>query len=200
MASGDLSGPRNIVLRRHRFRQQSGFLLTKRHPFLVVEACDKLTVSTTPRLVRPRGPAVRALEELRLLAVLSVEHWSRGPMDKPLQGATETAAVVDGHLQVALDNMPGALVYTDENLNIVFCNDRFREMYPVPADLLRPGQPYPQFLRYLASHGYHGDGDVEALVARRVESLRHPTERVSRTSRPTADATGSIVARLPAVR
>ena len=28
-------------------------------------------------------------------------------MDKPLQGVTETAAVVDGHLQVALDNMPG---------------------------------------------------------------------------------------------
>ena len=85
------------------------------------------------------------------------------------------AAVVDGHLQVALDNMPGALVYTDENLNIVFCNDRFRDMYPVPADLLRPGQPYREFLRYLATHGYHGKGDVEALVAQRVESLRHPT-------------------------
>lgn len=85
------------------------------------------------------------------------------------------AAVVDGHLQIALDNMPGALVYTDEKLNIIFCNDRFRHMYPVPADLLRPGQPYPEFLRYLATHGYHGRGDVEALVARRVESLRHPT-------------------------
>ena len=32
-------------------------------------------------------------------------------------------------LHVALDNMPGALVYTDEALNIVFCNVRFREMY-----------------------------------------------------------------------
>jgi class 3 adenylate cyclase/PAS domain-containing protein len=96
-------------------------------------------------------------------------------MDNPLQGVTETAAVVDGHLQVALDNMPGALVYTDEDLIIVFCNDRFREMYPVPADLLRPGQPYPDFLRYLATHGYYGKGDVETMVARRVESLRHPT-------------------------
>ena len=96
-------------------------------------------------------------------------------MDKPLQGVTETATVVDGHLQVALDNMPGALVYTDEDLNIVFCNDRFREMYPVPADLLQPGQPYPQFLRYLATHGYYGKGDVDTMVARRVESLRHPT-------------------------
>jgi PAS domain-containing protein len=93
-------------------------------------------------------------------------------MDKPLQGATAGA---DGYLQVALDNMPGALVYTDDDLNIVFCNDRFREMYPVPAELLRPGQPYPQFLRHLATHGYYGKGDVDMMVARRVESLRHPT-------------------------
>jgi class 3 adenylate cyclase/PAS domain-containing protein len=96
-------------------------------------------------------------------------------MDKPLHGVTETAVVLDGHLQVALDNMPGALVYTDENLNIVFCNDRFREMYPVPADLLRPGQPYSQFLRHLATHGYYGKCDVDSTVAQRVESLRHPT-------------------------
>jgi PAS domain-containing protein len=96
-------------------------------------------------------------------------------MDKPLQRATETAAAVDGHLQVALDNMPSALVYTDEDLNVVFCNERFKEMYPVPVDLLRPGRPYDEFLRYLATHGYYGEGDVDVMVAQRVESLRHPT-------------------------
>src|SRR4029453_1587886 len=117
-------------------------------PFLypLVRACDKLAggpryLPTTRELVRL---AVQALEGPGSLAVSSVKHRSRGPMDKPLQGVTETAAVVDGHLQVALDNMPGGLVYTDEDLNIVFCNDRFREMYPVPTELLRPGQPYPQ--------------------------------------------------------
>ena len=71
--------------------------------------------------------------------------------------------------------MPGALVYTDENLNIVFCNDRFKEMYMVPPELLQPGRPYADFLRYLAENGYYGEGDVEAQVARRVESLRNPT-------------------------
>ena len=48
-------------------------------------------------------------------------------------------------------------------------------MYPVPRELLQPGRPYPDFLRYLAEHGYYGEGDVETLVARRVESLRNPT-------------------------
>jgi class 3 adenylate cyclase/PAS domain-containing protein len=82
---------------------------------------------------------------------------------------------VERQLQVALDNMPGALVYTDDDLNIIFCNDRFKEMYPVPAELLQPGRPYPAFLRYLAEHGYYGEGDTDALVARRVESLRNPS-------------------------
>ena len=81
----------------------------------------------------------------------------------------------EAQLHVALDNMPGALVYTDDDLNIIVCNNRFAEMYPVPKELLEPGRPYPNFLRYLAEHGYYGDGDVEAHVARRVESLRNPT-------------------------
>jgi adenylate cyclase len=81
----------------------------------------------------------------------------------------------EAQLHVALDNMPGALVYTDEALNIVVCNGRFREMYPAPPDLLLPGRPYPAFLRFLAENGYYGEGDVEAHVARRVESLRHPS-------------------------
>ena len=80
-------------------------------------------------------------------------------------------------LHVALDNMPGALVYTDDDLNIVICNDRFRDMYAAPAELLQPGRPYAAFLRYLATNGYYGEGDIETLVADRVASLRNPSDR-----------------------
>jgi PAS domain-containing protein/class 3 adenylate cyclase len=90
--------------------------------------------------------------------------------DHPPSGA-------DVQLQVALDNMPAALVYTDKDLNIVICNDRFKEMYRVPEELLQPGRPYPDFLRYLAEHGYYGEGDVDALVAQRVDSLRNPSAK-----------------------
>ena len=89
--------------------------------------------------------------------------------------AEQNLAEKEAQLHVALDNMPGALVYTDENLNIVFCNERFKEMYPAPKPLLEPGQPYPNFLRYLAENSYYGEGDVDELVARRVESLRNPS-------------------------
>jgi class 3 adenylate cyclase len=89
--------------------------------------------------------------------------------------AEQEAGGVERQLQVALANMPGALAYTDENLNIVLCNDRFKEMYIVPAELLQPGRPYAGLLRYLAENGYYGPGDVSAMVAQRVESLRNPT-------------------------
>jgi len=83
----------------------------------------------------------------------------------------------EAQLHVALDNMPGALAHTDANLRIVVCNHRFREMYIVPEELLQPGRPYPDLLRYLAENGYYGEGDVDALVAKRVESLRNPSGR-----------------------
>jgi PAS domain-containing protein len=47
----------------------------------------------------------------------------------------------------------------------------------VPKELLQPGRPYTDFLRYLAEHGYYGEGDVEVLVAERVESLRNPSDK-----------------------
>jgi class 3 adenylate cyclase len=89
--------------------------------------------------------------------------------------AERDLAAKEAELHIALDNMPGALVYTDDQLNIVFCNDRFKEMYIVPRELLQPGRPYVEFLRYLAENGYYGAGDVDTLVARRLESLRNPS-------------------------
>ena len=96
---------------------------------------------------------------------------------RPVIVGAQRPTEIEAQLHIALDNMPGALVYTDDDLNIVFCNERFKEMYGAPQELLQPGCPYPAFLRYLAENGYYGDGDVDALVAQRVASLRNPTGR-----------------------
>jgi class 3 adenylate cyclase/PAS domain-containing protein len=116
--------------------------------------------------------------------------------------AEERLARQEAVLHVALDNMPGALAYTDDRLNVVIRNDRFAQMYPVPPEMLEPGCAYPAFLRYLAEHGYYGEGDVDALVASRVESLRNPSGtsfedrtpegRVYRVARRRADAGGTV--------
>ena len=62
-----------------------------------------------------------------------------------LKRIEQDLAKKEGQLHIALDNMPGALAYTDEALNIVLCNDGFAEMYPVPKELLRPDVLIPIF-------------------------------------------------------
>ena len=106
----------------------------------------------------------------------------------------DQSAGLEHLLGVALDNMPGALIYTDAMLNIVFCNVHFRQMYTVPSELLQPGRPYPAFLRYLAENGYYGKGDIEALVDRRVHSLRNPTGESFEDHTPDGRGTGSFAA------
>jgi class 3 adenylate cyclase/PAS domain-containing protein len=91
--------------------------------------------------------------------------------------AERRAAEKAAQLRIALENMPGALVHTDEDLNIVASSGSFVDVYPVPPALLEPGRPYCDVLRYLAERGYCGAGDVEATVEERLVSLRHPTGR-----------------------
>ena len=143
-------------------------------------------VQAQSRLVRVRARQPHELEyELPSGQTLNVRYTPIEQGGLVLTYADITARVTaerqtaqrEAELKVALDNMPGALVYSDESLNIVVANDRFADLYPVPRELLRPGQPYPDFLRYLAEHGYYGDGDVDTLVAKRVESLRNPSNR-----------------------
>ena len=50
---------------------------------------------------------------------------------------------LQAHLRNALDNMPGALVYTDEELNIVFCNDRSRRCTGCRRSCFSPAGPTP---------------------------------------------------------
>ena len=77
----------------------------------------------------------------------------------------------EAQLRVALDNMPGTLVYTDDDLNIVLCSERFSEMYQVPRELLQPGQSYPDYLRYMAEHGYYGEGAGSRRQCRRLRAF-----------------------------
>ena len=91
--------------------------------------------------------------------------------------AERQATLKEAQLRVALDNMPGALVYTDEDLNVVACSGGFADIYPVPRAMLEPGRPYTDVLRHLAANGHSGEGSVDEIVATRVESLRHPTGR-----------------------
>ena len=90
--------------------------------------------------------------------------------------AEQDLADKEAQLHVALDNMPGALVYTDERpATSSSATTASRRCTSSRRSCCNPARPYSDFLRYLAENGYYGEGDVDALVAKRVESLRNPT-------------------------
>ena len=107
--------------------------------------------------------------------------------DETINGEQSTG--VDVRLLVALDNMPGALVYTDKDLNIVVCNNRFREMYPVPEELLQPGRPIPNFCAIWPSTAITAKAIADAQVAPARGKPAQPDGRASRTTRPTVAGT-----------
>ena len=100
--------------------------------------------------------------------------------------AEEELASKEAELHVALDNMPGALIYTDEDLNIVFCNDRFREMYPVPAELLRTGGPIRIFYATWRRTATTARATLMTWWRGAWKACAIRPTRASRTRRPTA--------------
>ncbi|KCV81889.1 PAS sensor protein [Actibacterium atlanticum] len=57
----------------------------------------------------------------------------------------------------------------DQDLRLVFWNDRFLELLEFPHHLAFEGATFESFIRHNATIGEYGDGDVETLVAERVE-------------------------------
>ena len=100
-------------------------------------------------------------------------------VDVTKRKAIEQTLIKKQHeLELALNNLPGALIYTDPDLRIVLCSEQLPVLYDAPAELLAPGSHYPDFLRYLAERGDYGDGRTDELLEPRVASLRDPSDQM----------------------
>lgn len=78
-------------------------------------------------------------------------------------------------LQSAIDTIGEAFVIYDENDRLLICNNRYREVYPSVADLMRPGVTFEEIVRTWVNRGApdlaEGE-DPEAWVKRRLELHR----------------------------
>ena len=115
-----------------------------------------------------------------------------------LKQAERALAASEAQLHVALDNMPGALVYTDDDLTSSSATTASRRCTRRRRRCCSRASQYPDFLRYLAENGYYGEGDPVALVAQRVESLRNPTGRSFEDHAPDGRCTASCAGVSPA--
>jgi len=73
-------------------------------------------------------------------------------------------------LHSAIDTVGEAFVIYDENDRLVFCNERFREVYRTSAPMIDIGRTFEEFLRYGAQHGQYkaAIGRVDDWIAERL--------------------------------
>lgn len=64
---------------------------------------------------------------------------------------------VNERFDVAIGNMPQGLILLDSEKRLLMCNDRFREIYGLPQELLQPGLSAQQLIREIAARGFVPD-------------------------------------------
>lgn len=90
-------------------------------------------------------------------------------------------------LRAAIEHAYEGMSVVDKDLNLVAWNYRYVELYDYPEDFLQPGMSISEVIRFNASRGYCGPGDVNEHVERRVQHMRngtaHSSERRRRDAR-----------------
>ena len=83
-------------------------------------------------------------------------------------------------LRGSIDALDDAFALYDPADRLVLCNQRYRDLYSLCADLMEPGTPFETIIRVGAERGQYevGDQGVEAWVARRMAQHRQPASQL----------------------
>ena len=86
-------------------------------------------------------------------------------------------------LRSSIDAIDEAFVIYDPDDRLVYCNEKYRQVYPSVADLIRPGASFESIVRTWAERGAPGvpADDVEGWLARRLALHRNGNLMIQRT-------------------
>ena len=120
------------------------------------------------------GAAIR-----QALAANEPDEGPRSPDDS--ESLIERARLLEG----VVNNFPGGISVFDKNLRMIYCNEQQKKLLEYPDDLFDGGYPTLEDLyRLNAARGEYGPGDVEDLVAVRMELAREQRAHVFERTRP----------------
>ncbi|MDH4392861.1 MAG: PAS domain S-box protein [Aquabacterium sp.] len=117
-----------------------------------------------------------------LRVVAECEYADTGPVrvvgtvqDVTQQRAMQAEALKNASLlRNAIDTIDEAFVLYDADDRLVLCNEKFRALHHLSADVLQPGQRFEHILRYGAERGQYpaAEGRVDAWVQQRLVAHR----------------------------
>ena len=85
-------------------------------------------------------------------------------------------------LHGSIDALDDAYALFDADDNMVLCNQRYRDLYPLMGELMQPGARFEDIVRAGAERGQYADaiGRVEEFVAERLATHRQASSTVTR--------------------
>ena len=78
--------------------------------------------------------------------------------------AEEALAEKEAQLRLALDNMPGGMVFIDRDRNFVLSNPQYSALHDYPDGLLKVGGSLHDELRFQAQRGDYGSDDPDKFI------------------------------------
>ncbi len=78
-------------------------------------------------------------------------------------------------LFTSLENLSHGISVVDKDLKMVAWNKRYAEMFNYPDNFLQVGQPIEEVIRFNASRGECGPGEIDQHVDKRVRHLKNAT-------------------------
>ena len=113
------------------------------------------------------GPLVISVVSIILFGTLVLARQANS-----LAAKTSDLARINTRFDVTLSNMSQGVCLYDANRNLVISNSRFREMYDLPEELVRPGTPLQRTLAHYAQRGEKSDLSIEQHVEQMPTQLK----------------------------
>ncbi|MGJ8678916.1 PAS domain-containing hybrid sensor histidine kinase/response regulator [Paraglaciecola sp.] len=85
--------------------------------------------------------------------------------------STQAIKFNTGALFTSIESLDQGISVIDKNLNLVAWNKRYLELFNYPKDMVAVGMPIENMVRYNASRGDCGLGEIDALVKKRLAHL-----------------------------
>jgi diguanylate cyclase (GGDEF)-like protein len=106
-------------------------------------------------------------------------------MQQSLRGESERVANRTSHLQAIIDNFPGGIGFFDRKLRLVICNDAAKRLLELPEQIFHNSDlTLEHLVRFNASRGEFGPGDVEEQVAARMALFKEQKPFAFQRERP----------------
>ena len=101
------------------------------------------------------------------------------PPADPGDGAGKSPAsgpLLDGRLREAIECMADGFALFDADDRLVLCNSKYRDAYPLIADLMVPGTPFEDFVRTGVARGQYAGpiASIEDFIQHRIALHRNP--------------------------